>query len=123
MNDTSQAQQNKPAWLELPQELQGASTKTLAERYFHLSKIKEAGEMRAGRHHTHGTWVPGFNDRASVEPDPAVREVLDAGLKAIVREMAAISYALNQRPDGIMALLTGAVDEARSVEVGTPQPR
>lgn len=105
MNATDKTTAQIPAWLTLPKELEGASTKTLAERYFHLAEIKLAGETRVGRHPSE------FNKPDDLEPDPFVREVLDAGLHTTVREMAAIQYALNQRPDGFMVLITGEVPD------------
>ena len=96
--------------LELPAELVGATTETLIQRYYHLSQAKLAGETRAGRHPS------GHDDPANVEQNPLVREVLDAGLHAIVWEMAAIHHAISQRPGGFIALASGDMSTLQKPE-------
>lgn len=88
-----------PAWLVLPEELEGASAETLAARYIYLDGCKVAGETRVGRHPSD------YNNPDDIEPDALVREVLDAGLVAIVQEMAAVMHALSLKPGGMTALL------------------
>ena len=90
---------DKLAWLVLPPEFMGASSEALAAWYGHLAEVKLAGETRVGRHPSDR------NDPSEVERDPSVREVLDAGLRAIVREMAAVHYELTNRPGGLAHLL------------------
>ena len=91
---------NNPT-LDLPDELIGATTETLIQRYIYLSELKLAGEIRAGRHPS------GFDDPANVESDPQVKEVLLIGLHAIVWEMAAVHHEIGKRPGGSFALMTG----------------
>ena len=83
----------------LPDEVMHSTNEELADRYYHLAEIKIAGETRVGRHPS------GIDESKNVEQDAAVREVLDAGLRTIVREMAAVQWELNQRPGGLAALL------------------
>lgn len=88
------------AFLALPQELAGASVEELAARYIRLSEMKLAGETRVGRHPSD------VNNPADIEPNADVREVLDAGLRAIVREMAAVMEELHRCPGGLSSLLS-----------------
>lgn len=93
--------------LELPSELVGATTETLIQRYIHLSKVKLAGETRAGCHPS------GFNNPANVEQDPLVKEILKAGLHAIVWEMAAVHHEIGERPGGLRALVIGDMSQLK----------
>ncbi len=76
------------------------TTEALAEHYVHLDEIKLAGETRVGRHPS------GRSFPEAIEHDARVREVLDAGLTLIVREMAAVHSELNTRlTGGLLAAL------------------
>ena len=88
-----------PDWLKLPPALEGKTTAQLAARYLELSEMKLETETRAGCH-------PSGRDKpADVEPDKDKRAALKVSLRGIVREMAAVQWEINKRPDGMGALL------------------
>ena len=101
MNDSTNERTTPdgPDFPRLPPGMEGATDEELAERYNYLAGLKIAGETRAGCHPS------GRNDPDDVEKDAGVREVLEAGLVSIVREMAAVHRELHERPGGIRALL------------------
>lgn len=96
-DDSSESGVKFRDFLTLPPALISATTRQLAARYFVLADRQITLQIRAG-------YRPSSVDNpALVEPSGAKREVLRASLQSIVREMIAIQYEINKRPNALLS--------------------